>query len=124
MCYGSHKLNDNLISIPADEVLSLPADALHSAGLSSLLSPALRERHGLGQRWDTISEGIDAYFAKRYSDNKYNMKRDFWTAKGGAPAVDTIRHQPIGKRKFSFGSTLSACTEPLSMLTTSLGTRS
>ncbi|GKE14139.1 hypothetical protein Tco_1421716, partial [Tanacetum coccineum] len=84
-------------------VLSLPADALHSAGLSSLLSPALRERHGLGQRWDTISEGIDAYFAKRYNDNKYNMKRDFWTAKGGAPAVDTIRHQPIGKRKFSFG---------------------
>ncbi|GJS63566.1 hypothetical protein Tco_0678130 [Tanacetum coccineum] len=30
-------------------------------------------RHRRGPRWDIITEGIDAYFAKRYDDNKYNM---------------------------------------------------
>ncbi|GJY95921.1 hypothetical protein Tco_0512282 [Tanacetum coccineum] len=44
-------------------------------------------------RWDTITQGIDAYFAKRYGENKYNMKRDYWNAKGEAPDVDAITRQ-------------------------------
>ncbi|GJZ95968.1 hypothetical protein Tco_0668302 [Tanacetum coccineum] len=47
-----------------------------------------------GQRWITIANNVGNYFAKRYIDNKYNLKRDYWKAKVGAAVVDAIRSQP------------------------------
>ncbi|GJX53982.1 hypothetical protein Tco_0282351 [Tanacetum coccineum] len=50
--------------------------------------------HILGPRWDIISQGIDDYFAKRFSDNKHNLKQAYWNSKGGVADVDAIRSQP------------------------------
>ena len=44
--------------------------------------------------WDNIRTGINVYVAKRYSDNKGDMKRDYFTRKGRPPAVDVIRRNP------------------------------
>ncbi|GJZ95626.1 hypothetical protein Tco_0667960 [Tanacetum coccineum] len=88
-----------------------------------------------GPRWDTITLGIGANLSKRYNDNKYNMKRDYWIVKGRAPAVDALRRQPRtylvknslvykGDPILSFGSTRSRRTKPLSMLRTGLETQS
>ena len=42
-------------------------------------------------RWTTIEDGIEDYFATRYKDNKHDLKRDYWTKPGGAEKVDEIR---------------------------------
>ncbi|GJT22249.1 hypothetical protein Tco_0892186 [Tanacetum coccineum] len=52
------------------------------------------KRHMHRPRWTTIVDDIENYFAKRYSNNKYNLKRDYWKAKGGAPTMDALRSQP------------------------------
>ncbi|GKG24235.1 hypothetical protein Tco_0392271 [Tanacetum coccineum] len=46
-------------------------------------------------QWPDIELDIEAYFAKRYGDNKYNLKRDYWTVKAGETRdVDAIRCRP------------------------------
>ncbi|GKD84920.1 hypothetical protein Tco_1356074 [Tanacetum coccineum] len=34
--------------------------------------------HMRSPRWPDIEKGIEQYFAKRYSDKKHNLKRDYW----------------------------------------------
>nr|GEU76905.1 hypothetical protein [Tanacetum cinerariifolium] len=34
-------------------------------------------------RWTDIEKGIEQHFFKRYSDNKHNLKRDYWKVKPG-----------------------------------------
>ena len=47
--------------------------------------------HQRTPRWKTIKDGINEYLAGRYRDNKYDVKRDYWTIPGGADKVDEIR---------------------------------
>ncbi|GJV08314.1 hypothetical protein Tco_1345970 [Tanacetum coccineum] len=39
--------------------------------------------HMLGPRFTDIEKGIEQYFAKRYADNKYNLKQDYWKVNSG-----------------------------------------
>lgn len=52
------------------------------------------ERHHTRPEWETIRSALAAYFATRYRDNKYDLKRDYFTRKGGAARVDEIRRNP------------------------------
>ncbi|GKA60817.1 hypothetical protein Tco_0760224 [Tanacetum coccineum] len=51
--------------------------------------------HMLGPRWTDTEKGVEQYFAKRYADNKHNLKRDYWNVKVGETRdVEAIRSQP------------------------------
>ncbi|GKE15884.1 hypothetical protein Tco_1423461 [Tanacetum coccineum] len=51
--------------------------------------------HMQSSPWVDNETGIEAYFAKRYVDNKYNLKRDNWNVSDGQTGdVDAIRRQP------------------------------
>ena len=52
------------------------------------------ERHRSRPDLDTIRSALTSYFAGRYRDNKYDMKRDYFTKKGGAARVEEIRRNP------------------------------
>nr|GEZ61151.1 hypothetical protein [Tanacetum cinerariifolium] len=46
-------------------------------------------------RWTDIEKGIEQHFAKRYSNNKHNLKRDYWNVKPGETRdVEAIRSRP------------------------------
>ncbi|GKC73720.1 hypothetical protein Tco_1119603 [Tanacetum coccineum] len=60
------------------------------AGLASIILV-----HMQSSLWVDIETGIEPYFAKRYIDNKYNLKRDNWNVfDGQTHDVDAIRRQP------------------------------
>ncbi|GJW33581.1 hypothetical protein Tco_0053613 [Tanacetum coccineum] len=47
------------------------------------------------KKYADVELGIEAYFAKHYSDNKYNLKQDYWNVKAGETRdVDVIRRRP------------------------------
>ncbi|GKD54628.1 hypothetical protein Tco_1288015 [Tanacetum coccineum] len=50
--------------------------------------------HMRGPHWGRIETSIEDSFAKCYSDNKHNFKRDHWTLKGGAAQAEEIRSHP------------------------------
>ncbi|GJW51095.1 hypothetical protein Tco_0092446 [Tanacetum coccineum] len=53
------------------------------------------ERHMRSPQWSDIEFNIEAYFAKRYGDNKYNLKIVYWTVKASETRdVDAIRNRP------------------------------
>ena len=52
------------------------------------------QTHMRSPHWKTIKQGINAYIAKVYSDNKGTLKRTYFTLPGGAPEVDDIRRNP------------------------------
>nr|GEV14155.1 hypothetical protein [Tanacetum cinerariifolium] len=67
--------------------------------LPSRISTSQRRRTSMedlcSSRWTEIEKGIEQHSAKRYSNNKHNLKRDYWNVKPGETHdVEAIRSRP------------------------------